>query len=378
MVQVRVGLQFAFAAFCAGWMALGCASTTVPQGTIDELRIFRDNAAAAERVDEAVAISQAIVDRELAQFSGAAPTTASREALARGWFGLATAQVAAYDRESARASYLSAIEVIEAAPAPLGDPIDSRAYTQLALLDRTRPNALRQASKAVGILERRYDGKHFDIIAARLGIADTLWARGSIVDGHAELVQALSDARALVGENHEATAEVYYRLAQASESLQRAEEAEGLYQAAIAVFARMLAGGAPVDREKRAELHSALSNFYKRERRYDEAKAQRALAAEISRWTNKELQTRTVKPIYPAYAKEKRTTGWVEVVFTISKSGRTEDVHVVESTPDGTFDSAAIWAAQHWRYAPGKYDRVAAEQRGIRVRLQFTDQNERR
>jgi TonB family protein len=375
-VQLRVGVQFVrFAALCTGGLALACASATVPEGTVAELRALRELATEAERVDEAVAISQALVDRELSRLAASPATMASREAVARAWVDLATAQVAAYERASARASYLRAIEVVEAAGAPPEDPVDSRAYTQLALLDRTDPTALAHASKAVGILERRYDGKHLDIVRARLGIANALWAMSSIVDGHAEFVRALSDARALVGENHELTAEVYFRLAQVSESLQRTEEAEELYEASIAVFARIEAAGTAIHREKRSEVHEAFSNLYKRERRTDDAKAQRALAAEYSSWTHKQVQTKTVNPIYPPHAKQKRVTGWVEVVFTISKAGATEDVHIVEATRDGVFDRAAVWAVEHWRYLPGERNGAPDTQRGVRVRLQFTDKN---
>ncbi len=46
------------------------------------------------------------------------------------------------------------------------------------------------------------------------------------------------------------------------------------------------------------------------------------------------------------------TAGSVTLEYTVDTSGETRDVHVVEATPPGVFDQAAINAVKHWRYAP--------------------------
>lgn len=366
-VSLAVGVGLA-----AAWVA-ACAAPVAPSGTLDDLVVLREQAEQAEQaeqVEQVVAISREIVRRRLEQHA-VTPDAATSEAVARAWFDLAEAQVAAYDRVSARSSYLDAIDAIDKSVVP-SEPIDSRAYTQLALLDRTQPDALAHASRGVGILERRYDARHIEIVDARIAVSDVLWVLQSVVDAHAELLRALEDARVLVGEDHVATAEAYYRLAAGNDALRRQKEAEALYRAAIGVLERLEERGTPGDSERRSEVHAVFADFYRRQRRVDDAAVQRALAAEYSGWTNKQVRTKSVPPMYPPGAKEKKIEGWVEVVFTISSRGETEDVHVVEASPDGIFDRAALWAVEHWRYEAGLRNGHAAAQRGVRARLRFT------
>ncbi|MEE3330552.1 MAG: energy transducer TonB [Myxococcota bacterium] len=363
-VSLAVGVGLA-----AAWVA-ACAAPVAPTGTLDELSVLLEQVKQAEQVEQVVAISGEILRRQLEEHA-VTPDAATGEAVARAWFDLAEAQVAAYDRSSARPSYLEAIAAIDEGIVP-SEPVDSRAYTQLALLDRTHPDALAHASRGVGILERRYDARHIEIVEARIAVADVLWVLQAIVDAHSELLRALKDARALVGEDHVATAEAYYRLAAGNDALRREKEAEVLYLAAIGVLERLEERGTPGDSERRSEVHAVVADFYRRQRRRDDAAAQSALAAEYSAWTHKQVRTKNVSPVYPPGAKEKKIEGWVEVVFTVSSRGTTEDVHVVEASPDGIFERAAIWAVEHWRYKPGLRDGHATEQRGVRARLRFT------
>ena len=360
-VSLAVGVGLA-----AGWVA-ACAAPVAPTGTVDELRVLLRQ---AEGPEQGVAISGEILRLQLEEHE-VTPDAETSEAVARAWFDLAEAQVAAYDRASARSSYLEAIAAIDEGIEP-SEPIDSRAHTRLALLDRTQPDALAHASRGVGILERRYDARHIEIVEARIAVADVLWVLQSIVDAHSELVRALKDARTLVGEDHMATAEAYYRLAAGNDALRREQEAEALYLAAIGVLERLEERGTPCDNERRSEVHAVVADFYRRQRRTDDAAVQRALAAKYSAWTHKQVRTKNVSPVYPPGAKEKKIEGWVEVVFTISSRGTTEDVHVVEASPDGIFDRAAVWAVEHWRYEPGLLNGRVTEQRGVRARLRFT------
>jgi protein TonB len=63
-------------------------------------------------------------------------------------------------------------------------------------------------------------------------------------------------------------------------------------------------------------------------------------------------QTRMVNPEYPAKALNSKIAGSVVLTFTVDTSGVTRDVHVVEASPPGVFDDAALSAVKRWRYAP--------------------------
>ena len=51
-------------------------------------------------------------------------------------------------------------------------------------------------------------------------------------------------------------------------------------------------------------------------------------------------------------------------------SGEPRDVHVVEATPPGVFDQAAINAVKHWRYAPLLVNGAAVDV-PVRTRMRF-------
>ncbi|MBV9697645.1 MAG: energy transducer TonB, partial [Gammaproteobacteria bacterium] len=57
-------------------------------------------------------------------------------------------------------------------------------------------------------------------------------------------------------------------------------------------------------------------------------------------------------PEYPQSALDRKITGTVSLAFTVDVSGEPRDIHVVEATPPGVFDKAALAAVRHWRYAP--------------------------
>ena len=61
---------------------------------------------------------------------------------------------------------------------------------------------------------------------------------------------------------------------------------------------------------------------------------------------------KTVPPDYPQNALDHRVTGSVMLSFTVDAKGETRDVQVLQSTPPGTFDHAAVAAVKRWRYQP--------------------------
>lgn len=70
-----------------------------------------------------------------------------------------------------------------------------------------------------------------------------------------------------------------------------------------------------------------------------------ALAANLKR-------IRAVPPDYPPNAQAAHISGSVTLTFTVDVNGETRDIRVVEATPPGVFDHAAIAAIKRWKYAP--------------------------
>ena len=74
-------------------------------------------------------------------------------------------------------------------------------------------------------------------------------------------------------------------------------------------------------------------------------------------------------PEYPAAADT--AEGSVKLAFKIDADGRTGDITVVEATPPGLFDVAALAAVRQWRYHPRTEDGKPVEQPGNSILLKF-------
>jgi TonB family protein len=70
-----------------------------------------------------------------------------------------------------------------------------------------------------------------------------------------------------------------------------------------------------------------------------------ALAASLHR-------TRYVPPEFPSKALSQRVSGAVTVEYTVDTNGDPRDVRVIEATPPGVFDKAAVTAVKRWHYDP--------------------------
>ena len=83
-----------------------------------------------------------------------------------------------------------------------------------------------------------------------------------------------------------------------------------------------------------------------------------------------------VAPQYPRRAAQRGLEGFVTVEFTVTVTGATRDVVVLEGiekdgTPTTMFNSAAVKAAEKFKYKPRVYDGVAVEVPGVRNRFVF-------
>jgi protein TonB len=63
-------------------------------------------------------------------------------------------------------------------------------------------------------------------------------------------------------------------------------------------------------------------------------------------------RTRYVPPEFPAKALSQHMSGAVTVEYTVDVNGDPRDVRVIEATPPGVFDHAAIAAVKRWHYDP--------------------------
>ena len=76
-----------------------------------------------------------------------------------------------------------------------------------------------------------------------------------------------------------------------------------------------------------------------------------------------------VAPEYPPHVGN--TEGWVKVQFSITASGSVRDAFVVDGSPPGVFDSAALKAIARWRYTPKIEGSAAVERVGLQTIIRF-------
>ena len=78
-----------------------------------------------------------------------------------------------------------------------------------------------------------------------------------------------------------------------------------------------------------------------------------------------------VAPIYPRRAQSRGIEGYVIVEFTVTTNGSVKDPIVVEASPEGIFDRAAMEAASKFKYKPRVVDGTATEVAGVQNKITF-------
>jgi periplasmic protein TonB len=73
----------------------------------------------------------------------------------------------------------------------------------------------------------------------------------------------------------------------------------------------------------------------------------------------------------PDYPPGINTEGWVKVQYSITASGSVRDPFVVDASPKGVFDAAALKAIARWRYTPKIEGGVAVERVGLQTLIRF-------
>ena len=78
-----------------------------------------------------------------------------------------------------------------------------------------------------------------------------------------------------------------------------------------------------------------------------------------------------INPDYPPRAASRSIEGWVLLQFTITAAGTVRDAKVINASPRGYFEDAALKAIARWRYNPKVDGGVAVERVGVQVQLTF-------
>lgn len=74
-----------------------------------------------------------------------------------------------------------------------------------------------------------------------------------------------------------------------------------------------------------------------------------------------------VAPLYPRRAQMRGLEGAVKVEFTITETGKVKDPSVLEATPPGIFDRAALQAILRWKFKPKTVEGKPVARRAFQV-----------
>jgi protein TonB len=87
---------------------------------------------------------------------------------------------------------------------------------------------------------------------------------------------------------------------------------------------------------------------------------------------NRALQlTGGAAPIYPAAQRSQGIEGKVTVRYDVSVEGFVTNAIVIQSTPPGLFDAAALTAVTSWRFNPARGEGIAIAQTQVESTLTF-------
>ena len=76
-------------------------------------------------------------------------------------------------------------------------------------------------------------------------------------------------------------------------------------------------------------------------------------------------------PVYPREAAMACIEGWALLEFMVTAMGTVRDPIVIEASPAGVFDGAAITAAREFRYVPKVWNGQAVDVWGVRYLMRF-------
>lgn len=78
-----------------------------------------------------------------------------------------------------------------------------------------------------------------------------------------------------------------------------------------------------------------------------------------------------VAPNYPRRAISRGIEGYVELMFDITPTGKTENIRVIHAEPKGYFENASRKTLAKWKYKPAMEDGVAMAQKNQITRISY-------
>lgn len=79
-----------------------------------------------------------------------------------------------------------------------------------------------------------------------------------------------------------------------------------------------------------------------------------------------------VSPQYPERLRQRGIEGYVDLAFTVTSAGTTENFTVIRSQPERVFDQAAIKAVRKWKYRARTKDGIPIATDNVSQRIRFT------
>jgi len=228
-----------------------------------------------------------------------------------------------------------------------GDSADASRWLAAARISGASPSALEQFQRQLASAQAKAARQKADhllaLIRERLGSGALTSPSG---DSAADYLQQLENSQP-TGAAEGAAAQARGELAAKLLARARAEMSSDQHEQASADLAAATNWGASAAAVAAVQRSSSAAQAAPRA-----AAAQpdlQALAAQLKR-------TRYVSPQYPDSALEDRVTGSVTVAYVVDTKGRVRNVRVIQSSPRGVFDSAAMDAIREWRYRPAQYN----------------------
>jgi len=279
---------------------------------------------------------------------------------------------------------------------------NARYYFQLAL-SNDPGNAAAQtgltvvASKIVLQARAEIDGGRFNTAEALLAEARQLDPQSAEL---AASTRALSDARQRADEDRQRAANEKRAAERRAQEAQRLEaerqaaaqrEVEAQREAAAAAAAAAVTAGAAdsatdsvpqaaaaevpdeaavADEAAEAPARDDAAEPAKEQAVAEPVEAVQAVATRDQTPVAASTLTRTkyVAPKYPRSAERRNISGWVDVVFTVTREGDVADVEVIGSEPGDTFVDAATRAVEKWQFEPVVENGMVVEKRaGVRM-----------
>ncbi|KTF16083.1 energy transducer TonB [Pseudoalteromonas sp. H105] len=126
------------------------------------------------------------------------------------------------------------------------------------------------------------------------------------------------------------------------------------------------------DHQAELSAHSKLVHLYELKGQRDEATKHCIAIAKMVPWKEDQEQTPLyrVPPDYPLNKAKQGRSGYVQMVFDVSKSGFVENIKVLKSEGGTAFEREAIKAMEKWRYAP-RFENGLAVVASSKVQLDF-------